>query len=265
MKRKELPLPGTRKEQFKYIVFHRKMDLFIMSLYLTLFSLPIFLWLIFTNYAPLFKASNIFNILVVYGVMVIFFPLVGLAVGGVSYSLRRMLLGEGSSIKHDFFTGIKITFKPFSLIFLIFGVMNLFIHLSLFCLLDFKMNQILCFSLIAMIYFVAFIVVIVLSYYLSQSLLYSCTFSQFMVTSFRFMAGKFIVNLGIFFLILLPYFLIDFIPLMSIITIGILLLGYSGFVLFLFIIYSFYLFDEYINKDLYQEYYHMGLTSHEDN
>lgn len=264
MRRKEIPLPKTRKEQLKYILSYRKLDIFLMSIFVTLFSLPILLWLIACNYAPIFKENNIFNVLVVYGVMMLLFPIVGWGVGGACYSLRRMILGEGSNIRHDFFPGIKLTFKPFSIVFLIFGFINLVVHVNLFYCGSID-NKWLGALFSGLCYVISFFLTIVFSYVLAQTLIYSSSVKQLIFTGFKFMMGKIVPNIGLFILILLPYFLIDFIQIMAFITVFILLLGYTGLMLLLFNIYAFYLFDEYINKDLYQENYHMGLMKDEDN
>ena len=190
----------------------------------------------------------------------------GLGIVGALYYCKRLAWGEGSNVGSDFFYGIGKNVK-----FAIIGFLIIFLSYSLLkigsLLLTYSIdNQFVVMPIIGVMYVAFLLIFMIISFTLTQGIIYQGSFLMLFKNGVRFTFGMFGWNLLIFLLVLLPFLTYEFIPfpIAQYISIAVALLFYFGFSLFVFTIYSHSIFDLTINDD-YPEIYRKGLEREEKN
>ncbi len=131
-------LPETRKDQFFFLVRNNSLTLFFLGLWLALCFAPIIIAVFFQNRFEVgfyqkftsgelseadYKASM--NVLMIYGTLLetVFTFVASLALSGANRVYKSLLWGEGVLFKDDFKRGIKQNYLNTSLLFFFFGVL----------------------------------------------------------------------------------------------------------------------------------------------
>ena len=116
--------------------------------------------------------------------------------------------------------------------------------------------------IMGVMYVAFFLIFMIISFTLTQGIIYKGSFFQLTINSVRFTFGMFGWNLLVFLLVLFPFLTYEFIPfpIAQYISIAIAMLFYFAFSLFVFTIYSHSIFDLTINND-YPEIYRKGLAT----
>lgn len=269
-KNKETPLPRNRIDLIKDTIKYRFFELMLLSVYTILFMVPSLIRLIFSSY--LFDGSDvhtIYEIALINFVNVLFITFWGLGFAGLFYCLKRISFQEGEDINKDFFIGIKKNYKMFLLVFFIIGIFYAFLEVSVYMLGTFNLTTLAIGALQGILYALFFILLIPLFFVLIQSVLYIGTFRNFLLNGIKFLVWKILSNIGIFLLILIPFFIFEFVPSINGIEYfqyAILIfegLFYFAFSFLCFILYSNSLFDLTINKN-YPEMIRKGLAKEKD-
>lgn len=267
------PLPINRKELLKVILKEHFFDVIISSLYIFSFSFPMLFWLIYistTNIVTISKENYFMNSIIIYAPLILGIMLMGLGITGSLYFYKRLAFQEGSNIHQDFFKGIRKNIKQALLSFFILGLFYFLLGLAKNTLIfGSSLNDYVVGALIGIMYVFYFLLLVITSFTLTQSILYNATEGQLITNAIRFMIGKPLRNLAIFAFMFLPFILYEFLPfnIAHWIIIAICALWYFGFNSLVFTLYSHYLFDLSINKK-YPEIYRKGLApliENEDN
>lgn len=260
------PLYKDRYEQFKDIIKTHLSEVILCSIYVFLFTIPTLFWVFFTTLTGFFSENHILNVLVINGGITLTLPLMGLGFSGAFYVFKRLVFNDGTNINSDFFIGIKKNGKYFLKIFFIIGLLYLLLHLSLFNIahMNFGINTLTILS--ALSYVLFFILLLVMMFTCTQTILYQDTLNKFIKNGLLFTFGSLNKNLGIFLIVLFPFLIYEFVPINNIKWIAILLSGffYFGFGTLLFTIYSNHLFDKTINIKQFPEIYRKGLAKDEN-
>ena len=240
---------------------------FVWSSFLVfLFLLPLLAWIITCNYVFVPKITNenfFLYSLIIYLPYIPLGMIFGLGITGALYYCKRLAWGEGSNVTSDLFYGIgkniKYSLITFSLIFLFYSLVKIGT-----ILLAYTLPNVSSAILTALLYVAFFVIFLILFFTLTQSLIYKGTFIQLLSNSVKFTFGMFGWNLLILLVVLFPFLCYEFIPfqIAQYIAIGVSLLFYFTFSLFVFTIYSHSIFDLTINQD-YPEIYRKGLTEEE--
>lgn len=271
-KNKEMPLPTNRFELLGDVLRYRMFEIILLSIYMFLFLVPSLLWLIFSGY--LFsnvENHTIYEVILTNGVNIIFIMIFGLGCGGAFYFLKKVSFQEGESINSDFFMGIKKNWKMFLFIYFLIGLTYAFLEIGVaYINYEPNMDNILKGVLEGILY-AGFILFMMIFFFMqTQTILYSATISQLFLNAIKFTFGSFLKNLGIFFILLLPLFLFEFIPSLNGVDyfqyVSIVLEGifYFGFSYLVFSLYSNHVFDLTINKK-YPENIRKGLANNDKN
>ena len=190
----------------------------------------------------------------------------GLGVVGALYYSKRLAFGEGANPVKDFFYGIKINIKPALIGFSILGIFYFLLSFAKVLLIYApNMNGILSGVIMGLLYVAFFFIFLIVSFYLTQSILYKGTFGQFFNNAVRFSFGMIGWNFLILLIILLPFLTYEFIPfaIARYISLAVAGLFYFEFSIFIFSIYSHAIFDLTLNES-YPEIYRKGLTKEEE-
>lgn len=258
-------LPISRLEQFKIILKEHFFDVLICSIYTFLFFIPTLLWMIFASYFELFQEKSIFNIIVIYGVLIITIIIQGLGYAGGLYYFKRLIHNEGSNIHIDFFKGIQKNGKSFAFIFMLIGIMYFLLHLVSESLLVLDALPINPTIFIGIEYAILFIIMTVMQFVMTQTIFYTGTFRQFFKNGFKFMIGSIFKTLGVSIMFLLPYILCEFVGNFIVLLIVVLgsLVFYFGFSELVLILYTVDIYDKTINKKQFPEIYRKGIQNDE--
>lgn len=271
-KNKEMPLPTNRFELLGDVLRYRLFEIMLLSIYMFLFLLPSLLWLIFSGY--LFanvENHTIYEVILVNGVNIIFLMIFGIGCSGAFYFLKRVSFQEGESINSDFFIGIKKNRKMFLFIYFLIGLSYFLLEVAVaYINYEPNMNNILKGALEGILY-AGFIIFMMIYFFMqTQTILYNATISQLFFNSIKFTFGMFLKNLGIFAILLLPFFLFEFVPsingidIFQFAVIGVEAVFYFGFSFLVFSLYSNHVFDLSINKN-YPENIRKGLANNDKN
>lgn len=260
------PLYKDRYEQFKDILKTHLSEIMLCSIYIFLFTLPTLFWVFFTALTDFFTETHILNVLVINLGITFTLPLVGLGFAGSFYVFKRLVFNDGTNINSDFFIGIRKNGKSFAKIFFIIGLLYLLLHISLFTIAHMNYDINILTILSALSYILFFLLLFVMIFTCTQTIIYQDTLTTFMKNGLLFTFGSLNKNLGIFIIILFPFIIYEFVPINNIKWMAILISGffYFGFGSLLFSIYSNYLFDKTINIKQFPEIYRKGLIKNEN-
>lgn len=271
--KEELKTPENRFQLLGDRLKTRFLDFMLVSLLMSIFLIPYVVWIIVINNSFLFTVSQENYLLTALFAYLPYIPLtmiVGLGVMGALYYSKRLAFGEGANAYKDFFYGISKNFKSGLLGFFIIGLFYFLLSYSkILIIFNDSVHPLLKGVLIGLLYVGFLLVVMIVGFYLTQSVLYVGKTSQLMLNAVKFSFGMFGWNLLIFLIVLLPFIIIEvvsYLPvaffLIEYIFLGICILFYFEFEVFVFSIYSHAIFDLTLNDD-YPEIYRKGLTKKE--
>ena len=244
----------------------RFFDFVWLSFLTFIFVIPLLVWIIYCNYVLVPQITNenfLVMSLIVYGPYIPLGMVFGLGITGGLYFCKRLAFQEGSNVTPDLFYGLRKNIGHSLLIFFL-----LFLFYSLLkigsLIATYSLSQVSAAILIGFLYIAFFIFFLILSFVLTQTIIYKGTFAQFFLNSIKFTFGMFGWNLLILVVVLFPFLCYEFIPfsVAQYIALAISMLFYLGFSLFVFTLYSHSIFDITLNQD-YPEIYRKGLTKEE--
>ncbi len=270
MEKAPLKLPDNRFELLKDRLKTRFFDFMLVSLLMGIFLIPYVVWIILINNTAFFIPTSenyLLVALMAYAPYIILSMIIGLGVVGALYYSKRLAFGEGANASKDFFYGISKNIKAALIGFFIIGVFYFALSYGkVVVMFNTSIDSIVKGVLIGLMYVGFIIIAMIVSFYLTQSILYVGKTSQLMSNAIRFSFGMFGWNLLISLITLLPFIIIEltsYLPanlfLIQYIFIFICVLFYFEFETFIFTIYSHSIFDLTINDD-YPEIYRKGLT-----
>ncbi len=269
-------LPSNRWELFWDIFKGRFGKLVIINLLVVLFSIPLFLLLLFrgnalANLGATYPFSQCFgvgymapdsivgfaeNIVVqVNLVMFLFLPLavVILAIGisGAAYVMRNMVWTEGIFVANDFWKGIKQNYKQILLIGLVYSFVFYFIILAIsMCEQNIAMgNGAKWLWIISEVlsYLMLFLFSVMTLHMITMSVTYEMTFFHLLKNSFIFTIGLIVHNIIMVILCLLPFVFFLFGGFFTIVGLSIaVFIGFS-LVLLIWTDFSQWAFDTFLN------------------
>lgn len=271
-KNKEMPLPTNRFQLLGDVLRYRLFEVILLSVYMFLFLLPSLIWLIFSGY--LFsnvENHTIYEVILTNGVNIIFLMIFGLGCSGAFYFLKKVCFQEGESINADFFLGIKKNWKMFLFIYFLIGLTYFLLEIGV-AYLNYEPNiDSILKGVLEGIMYAGFILFMMVYFFMqTQTILYNATVGQLFRNALKFTFGSFLKNLGIFAILLLPFFLFEFVPsingmdIFQYASIGLEAVFYFGFSYLVFSLYSNHVFDMTINKN-YPENIRKGLASNDKN
>ena len=271
--KEELKTPENRFQLLGDRLKTRFLDFMLVSLLMGIFLIPYVVWIIVINNSSLFTVSQDNYLLTSLFAYLSYIPLTmifGLGVMGALYYSKRLAFGEGANAYKDFFYGISKNFKSGLLGFFIIGLFYFLLSYSkILIIFNDSVHPLLKGVLIGLLYVGFLLVVMIVGFYLTQSVLYVGKTSQLMLNAVKFSFGMFGWNLLIFLIVLLPFIIIEvvsYLPvaffLIEYIFLCICILFYFEFEVFVFSIYSHAIFDLTLNDD-YPEIYRKGLTKKE--
>lgn len=256
-------LPATRPALFKDIIRYRFGDIVFTSLYTLLFFLPALMWLIFVNFSFLGTFDNIYNPLLVYSVLALLLALGGTGFGGAFYFFKKLVYSEGANVHRDFFSGVRENYKTFFLAFLIVGLLYGALHFGeVIFHLDESIPRVVGTIFKGVMYVGLFFTILATLFAAAQSVLYVDKYSHALLNGFKFTFGTILKSFGIGLLLLLPFFLYEFVPSVYVeyIVIGVYGLFYFGLGVLSFTLFAHSVFDQTINKNQYPELVNKGLA-----
>ena len=266
----ELVTPRNRFELLKDRLKTRFFDFMLVSLLVGIFLIPYVVWVIIINNYSTFVANEenyLLTSLIAYVPYIFTSMIFGLGVVGAMYYSKRLAFGEGANAYKDFFYGIGRNMKSALIGFFIIGLFYFLLSFGkVIIIFSPSLNSLLKGMLIGLMYVGFLLISMIVGFYLTQSILYTGKTSQLINNSIKFTFGMFGWNLLIFLVVLLPLILIEIVSylppqffLIVYIMLGICVLFYFEFEIFVFSIYSHAIFDLTINDD-YPEIYRKGLT-----
>ena len=266
----DLVTPRNRFELLKDRLKTRFFDFMLVSLLMGIFLIPYVVWIIVINNASAFTVTEenyLVMALIAYAPYIITSMIFGLGVVGAMYYSKRLAFGEGANAYKDFFYGIGKNLKSGLLGFFIIGLFYFLLSFGKVVIIySQSLNPLLKGMLIGLMYVGFILITMIVGFYLTQSILYTGKTSQLMSNAIKFTFGMFGWNLLIFLMLLLPLILIELVSylnpvffLIEYIMLGICILFYFEFEVFVFSIYSHAIFDLTINDD-YPEIYRKGLA-----
>lgn len=271
--KEELKTPENRFQLLGDRLKTRFLDFMLVSLLMGIFLIPYVVWIIVINNSSLFTVSQDNYLLTSLFAYLPYIPLTmifGLGAMGALYYSKRLAFGEGANAYKDFFYGISKNFKSGLLGFFIIGLFYFLLSYSkILIIFNDSVHPLLKGVLIGLLYVGFLLVVMIVGFYLTQSVLYVGKTSQLMLNAVKFSFGMFGWNLLIILIVLLPFIVIEvvsYLPvaffLIEYIFLSVCILFYFEFEVFVFSIYSHAIFDLTLNDD-YPEIYRKGLTKKE--
>ncbi len=263
----ELRVCKNRSELLGDRLKTRFFDFIWLSLLTFVFIIPLLVWIIYCNYVLVAQITNENYLLMSLLIYLPYIPLgmvFGLGIGGALYYCKRLAWGEGANVTSDLFYGLRKNIKSSLLsFFLLFFFYSLLKIGSL--LVSFSFESVYAGIVMGVLYVAFFLIFMIISFTLTQSIIYTGKYTQLMSNSVKFTFGMFGWNLLFFFIILFPFLVYEFVPfaIAQYIALAVTLLFYLGFSLFLFTIYSHSIFDLTINQD-YPEIYRKGLEKDQE-
>ncbi len=270
MKDKQINTPTNRMALLKDRLKTRFWDFITVSLLVTIFLVPLIVWNMSLTYSDTFTINDdnfLFTGLIVYAPYILFIMIFGLGVVGALYYSKRLAFGEGANPVKDFFYGIKVNLKPSLLGFFLLGLIYFLLSYGkIIIIYSGGLNDILKGVIVGLLYVAFLFLFLIISFYLTQNIIYRATIRQFFSNAIRFTFGMVGWNMLILLVILFPFFIYEFVPfaLARYIAMALSALFYFEFSIFVFTIYSHSIFDLTINDD-YPEIYRKGLTKEENN
>ena len=259
-------LPRNRKEVFFDLLKTRKMTLFAFSCYTFMFFIPLAVDLFIFNNLENYLISQgdiqgtltliIYSMIIMLPCMVIGF----LGFAGAFYTAKRMVWQEGISLAHDFFKGIKESWKHAVINGIIFGLVlfALIVGGTLLSMTSGLNPVVKGIGIGALIlFFLVFGMVIALNF--TQCVYYENSFSVTLKNSFSFLG---LLNWKILLVFLFSTGVVVTLGLFNLLTlaIGLILFAFTNsVVIILYTLISHSAFDKYINKEHYPEMVNKGL------
>lgn len=268
MKNRVLPTPTNRFELLKDRLKTRFLDFIVVSLLVVVFLIPLIVWNMSLTYSKTFEVTQdnyLLMGLIIYAPYIVFIMIFGLGVVGALYYSKRLAFGEGANPAKDFFYGIKVNIKPALIAFFILGLIYFLMSFTKVTFYYTTSIGVIWKGVIMGFLYVAFMFIfMVVSFYLTQNIIYKGKTSQFFANAAKFTFGMIGWNFLILIIVLLPFFVYEFVPfaLARYIAIAVSALFYFEFSIFVFSIYSHAIFDLTLN-DNYPEIYRKGLTKEE--
>ncbi len=258
-------LPLTRRGQILDVLRYHLFEIITCSIYTFLFALPSIVWIVFVGFSSLFSENQLLNVILIYGVLIFLLMIMSLGFAGGLYFFKRLLFNEGANVTKDFALGIKKNGKSFAKIFALCGIFYFILHTSLSLISVMELNSNFKIILSGLSYALFFLVLIVILYMQTQTILYQVTFKQLLNNAMRFTFGYLHKNILIFILVMIPFLLFEFIPYNFAIWISIFIsmVFYFGFAQVVFMAFSLHVFDMTINKNQFKEIYRKGLKKNE--
>ena len=263
----ELKVCKNRTELLGDRLKTRCFDFIWLSFLTFLFMVPLLVWIIYCNYVlvPQINTTNFFLMsLLVYLPYIPLGMVFGLGIGGALYYSKRLAWGEGANVTSDVFYGLRKNIKgsliSFFILFLFYSLLKIGSLLA-----TFSLESVYASIVMGVLYVAFFLIFMIISFTLTQIIIYTGKYTQLISNSVKFTFGMFGWNLLFFFIILLPFLVYEFVPfaIAQYVALAVTLLFYLGFSLFLFTIYSYSIFDLTINQD-YPEIYRKGLEKDQE-
>ena len=254
-------LPKNRVEALKLALKENPWRFVLLSLLSALFALPLFAYVFYFSFVFSFPEGNMFALLFFYLGFIPCLCLFLLGQGGLFFSLKKLSFREGLLLPEDFFSGIRRNAKESLLTGLFLGIDYFVIKIFLAYLPSLSLGTFWSTALSAFAYALLFLLSIPLLFVLPQSSLYASSYLSLYLNGWRFFLGKFLPNLGVFLMLLFPYFLFELLPyLATFVSVALLLsLFYLAFSVFVFVLYSHSIFDKTINEKQFPELIRKGL------
>ena len=241
----------------------RFFDFVWLSFLTFIFIIPLIGWIITCNYVFVPQITNENFLLMSLLIYLPYIPLgmvFGLGITGALYYSKRLAWQEGANVTTDLFYGLRKNIKHSLLVFFILFLIYSLLKIGSM-IVTYTLPTIGASIIVGVLYVAFFIFFLILSFVLTQTVIYNGTFGQFFMNSIKFTFGMFGWNLLIMIVVLFPFLCYEFIPfsIAQYIALAVSLLFYLGFSIFVFTLYSHSLFDMTIN-DEYPEIYRKGLT-----
>lgn len=266
----EQQLPQNRKDQFPFVIKNQFWSLLLIGLILLLCLIPFIITIYFKNQFEIgfydkylsneisyeeYQSSIFYLLIIASAIEIVLSPILSLGLSGSNRILKLMVIGEGFLFKEDFITGVKQNYLNTFLLTLFFTVLlGVCRFISTFFL-----NY-----LLGIPAYIMLVLIVIPVYLLSNifSSFYEANVFQCIGNSTKLFIPywwKYILSGIILFGVLYGLSFLSSIPvLVSAIQIALSLLVLPLYLLFLFEL-SASLFDKYINKDNFKEYYLLGL------
>ena len=217
----EANLPHTRPQVFKSVYRTRFFYILKVSLLLTAFCLPLFIWQIFMQFkiddialslaedmsnSSEILSETLWNVIFKNLVALPFFALCGLGFGGAIHAFQKLVWNQ-ISFASDFFEGFKKSFLRYLACGILFGLSFFLLEFTIYALpltdFDFIIRAI-CYglSIVQICFFAIFIAFIYLQYEY-----YSLKFFNAISNAFKLMIKSFFPCLLFILIIAIPYFL----------------------------------------------------------
>lgn len=255
-------LPRNRFVQFGNIMRHHFFQVMLSSMYTLIFAVPLIFWLTFTSYLELFKDNYLFNILFVDGILIPCLVVFGIGNAGGLYFFKRLLFQEGSMINQDFFIGVKKNAKNFAKIYFFIGVFYLLLKISIGALNATEIENTWKIVITGVLY-AFFILVIAMALFMqTETIFYEGGFFQLMKWAIRLVYPTLYKGIGIYLLILIPFFVVEFVPWLIglFVTIAVCGVFYFGFSQLILMQFANHVYDLSVNKTQYPQNYRKGLA-----
>lgn len=254
-------LPRNRVEALKLALKENSWRFVLLSLLSALFALPLFAYVFYFSFVFAFPEGNMYALLFYYLGYIPCLCLFFLGQGGLFYSLKKLSFLEGVILPEDFLSGVKKNAKESLLTGLFIGINYFVIKIFLAYLPSLSLGSLWSTVLSAIAYALLFLLSIPLLFVMPQASLYSSSYVSLYLNGWRFFLGKFLSNLGIFLMLLFPYFLFELLPYLVTFILVLLLLSlfYFAFSVFVFVLYSHSVFDRTINAKQFPELIRKGL------
>lgn len=284
MNNKEQLFPRNRKEVFFDLVSHHKLDILKADLFLLLFALPTLLiiygYYLYQGFLPTLLENGIitlptgdgvneymhlFQVRIILSIALLFTNAsLFIGFGGFVHILQSLILTSNEGKRLRFKDGIKKNIKQYLLISIVFSLGIIFLNLVLSYYFQDLNSWI---SIVSIVIAIALLTIIVFILFIAIPLLnlYKVRFFEAIKISFLLFVKKIYLSLPLLMLVLLPLgiYFVPFLIITSIFTFIYLFL-YFPFIFIISILYSNYLFDEYINSSRFPTLYKKGMRSDDE-
>lgn len=273
-------LPVTRRQLFKFTYRRHLGLLFKLSMFLSLFALPLILVYLIKGSlaADVLKEFNNENIVKYLSTEIytdlLYIPALGIFSLGLAGSftlMKQYVFQEGFLFLKSFFLGIKKNGKEFFIVTLIYSI--------IFYLINFAKNY---FAILDVSYFIlgTIISAVLLLILLCTALfsytmipIYKNSISRTIKNSFFFTTNKMYKIIGIALITIVPLFIIPYINVFFVKEVAGIILGVT-LLIYMFIglghsvltstLYCHHVYDELVNQDNYKELYRKGLYNEDE-
>lgn len=253
----------NRRKQLVILLKEHFFSYCLISLFTSLFIIPLFVWLFLASYAELFNGTSFYSTLFTYLCALPLFILMGLGFAGLDYYLQKQVFGDGVSFPGTFFEGISKSFKTYLLSFFLIWLITLLFKFTNSYMASLALEDEASYIRVIVLgvtYFLYFFFLFLFLRSNIESLTYKGSYFTHLRNSLIFSFGKPHISLGVSLISYIPLILFESIPLYEsqMILLFISAFFYSTFGELLMVLSSDSLFDMTINKD-YPEIYRKGL------